>query len=66
MEVRFPGVPVPWRSKTAAPVPAGFVLVDTDGTDWPTPIDPHLELHRWAVEPTESNKPGGRVHRAVG
>lgn len=31
MEVRFPAVPVPWRSKDAAPVPAGFVLVDTDG-----------------------------------
>jgi hypothetical protein len=30
--VRFPGtVQVPWRSKAVAPVPAGFVLVDTDG-----------------------------------
>ena len=30
--VRFPGsVRVPWRGKTVAPVPAGFVLVDTDG-----------------------------------
>jgi hypothetical protein len=32
VEVRFPAMPnLPWRSKTAAPVPAGFVLVDTDG-----------------------------------
>lgn len=32
MPVRFPGkVSVPWRSKTVAPEPAGFVLVDTDG-----------------------------------
>jgi hypothetical protein len=30
--VRFPAMPnLPWRSKAAAPVPAGFVLVDTDG-----------------------------------
>jgi hypothetical protein len=30
--VRFPGdVRVPWRSKTVAPEPAGFVRVDTDG-----------------------------------
>ena len=30
--VRFPGsLRVPWRSKTVAPKPAGFVLVDTDG-----------------------------------
>ena len=30
--VRFPGtVSVPWRTKTVAPEPAGFVLVDTDG-----------------------------------
>ena len=29
--VRFPGtVNVPWQSKAVAPVPAGFVLVDTD------------------------------------
>lgn len=29
--VRFPGtVNVPWRSKSVAPKPAGFVLVDTD------------------------------------
>jgi hypothetical protein len=32
VEVRFPAMPnLPWRSKAAAPVPAGFVLVDTDG-----------------------------------
>ena len=32
VEVRFPGtVDVPWQTKTVAPVPAGFVLVDTDG-----------------------------------
>lgn len=31
VEVRFPAIPLPWRSKTVAPVPAGFVLVDTDG-----------------------------------
>jgi hypothetical protein len=31
-EVRFPTKPdLPWRSKTVAPTPAGFVLVDTDG-----------------------------------
>jgi len=31
-EVRFPAnAEYPWRSKAAAPVPAGFVLVDTDG-----------------------------------
>ncbi|MFL6232140.1 MAG: hypothetical protein ACJ76N_03320 [Thermoanaerobaculia bacterium] len=30
--VRFPAkTEYPWRTKTAAPVPAGFVLVDTDG-----------------------------------
>ena len=30
--VRFPALPnLPWRSKTVAPTPAGFVLVDTDG-----------------------------------
>lgn len=30
--VRFPGnINVPWQSKAVAPVPAGFVLVDTDG-----------------------------------
>lgn len=30
--IRFPGtVQVPWQSKAVAPVPAGFVLVDTDG-----------------------------------
>ena len=32
MTVRFPVKPnLPWRSKAAAPVPAGFVRVDTDG-----------------------------------
>jgi len=31
VEVRFPAIPLPWQSKTVAPVPAGFVLVDTDG-----------------------------------
>jgi hypothetical protein len=32
MKVRFPAdLEVPWRSKASAPVPAGFVLVDTDG-----------------------------------
>jgi hypothetical protein len=32
MEVRFPASSrLPWRTKTVAPVPAGFVLVDTDG-----------------------------------
>jgi hypothetical protein len=32
VEVRFRANPNhPWRSKTVAPVPAGFVLVDTDG-----------------------------------
>lgn len=32
VEVRFPGtVSVPWRTKTVAPEPAGFVRVDTDG-----------------------------------
>jgi len=32
MKVRFPAnVAVPWRNKTIAPEPAGFVLVDTDG-----------------------------------
>lgn len=31
-EIRFPAIPnFPWRSKTAAPKPAGFVKVDTDG-----------------------------------
>ncbi|HEX3552289.1 MAG TPA: hypothetical protein VIA62_03560 [Thermoanaerobaculia bacterium] len=31
-EVRFPAMPnFPWRSKTVAPAPAGFVRVDTDG-----------------------------------
>lgn len=29
--VRFPATPIPWRTKTSAPAPAGFVLVDTDG-----------------------------------
>jgi len=30
--IRFPAIPnLPWRSKAAAPTPAGFVLVDTDG-----------------------------------
>lgn len=32
VEVRFPADSnLPWRAKTVAPVPAGFVLVDTDG-----------------------------------
>jgi hypothetical protein len=32
MKVRFPAdVQVPWASKHVAPMPAGFVLVDTDG-----------------------------------
>jgi hypothetical protein len=32
VEVRFPtNANYPWRSKAVAPVPAGFVLVDTDG-----------------------------------
>jgi hypothetical protein len=31
VEIRFPAKTLPWRSKTVAPVPAGFVLVDTDG-----------------------------------
>jgi hypothetical protein len=32
VEVRFPAnASYPWRSKTVAPEPAGFVLVDTDG-----------------------------------
>jgi hypothetical protein len=32
VEVRFPANPnFPWRTKTVAPVPAGFVKVDTDG-----------------------------------
>lgn len=32
VKVRFPAdVNVPWQSKTVAPKPAGFVLVDTDG-----------------------------------
>ena len=32
VEVRFPAkASYPWRSKSSAPVPAGFVLVDTDG-----------------------------------
>lgn len=32
VEIRFAATPnVPWRSKTVAPEPAGFVLVDTDG-----------------------------------
>jgi len=31
-EVRFPAMPnFPWRTKTVAPTPAGFVQVDTDG-----------------------------------
>jgi hypothetical protein len=32
LAVRFPATAdVPWRAKTVAPMPAGFVLVDTDG-----------------------------------
>ena len=32
VEVRFPANPTfPWRTKTVAPTPAGFVKVDTDG-----------------------------------
>jgi hypothetical protein len=32
LEVRFPAkAAYPWRTKVVAPVPAGFVLVDTDG-----------------------------------
>src|SRR5436305_4956603 len=35
-EVRFPAMPnFPWRSKTVAPAPAGFVRVDTDGDGVP-------------------------------
>ncbi len=31
-EIRFPAIPnFPWRTKTAAPTPNGFVKVDTDG-----------------------------------
>ncbi|HEX3128189.1 MAG TPA: hypothetical protein VH394_12740 [Thermoanaerobaculia bacterium] len=34
--VRFAATPnVPWHAKTAAPMPAGFVLVDTDGDRMP-------------------------------
>ena len=31
VEVRFPAIPLPWRSKAVAPIPSGFVRVDTDG-----------------------------------
>jgi hypothetical protein len=32
LEIRFPAKSLyPWRSKTVAPIPAGFVRVDTDG-----------------------------------
>lgn len=54
VEVRFPGnVEVPWQSKAVAPVPAGFVLVDTDGD---RVADTYL--------PGTSNFTAGQVSRA--
>src|SRR4029077_3658883 len=36
VEVRFPAkAEYPWRTKTAAPIPTGFVRVDTDGDGIP-------------------------------
>ncbi len=40
-EIRFPADPnFPWRSKAIAPVPAGFVKVDTDGDGAPDTFIP--------------------------
>lgn len=61
LPVRFPATPnVPWRSKVAAPTPAGFVLVDTDGDRSPDTYLPGTSnfIAGQSSRPVSSRKPG--------
>lgn len=64
VEIRFRANPNhPWRSKAAAPVPAGFVLVDTDGDRVPDTYLPGTS-NFLAGQSSRSTLPG-RPGRAI-
>lgn len=59
--VRFPGtVSVPWQAKSVAPVPAGFVRVDTDGDRVPDTFLPGTSNFTAGQSPRSAQEKGGR------
>lgn len=68
VSVRFRATPnVPWRIKTAAPQPAGFVLVDTDGDRVADTYLPGTSnFIAGAGRPAAHGKPGVAIEAAEG
>lgn len=58
LEIRFPDASLPWRSKSMAPVPAGFVRVDTDGDRVPDTYLPGTS-NFFAGQTSRPNREGG-------
>ena len=65
LEIRFPDSSLPWRSKSVAPVPAGFVRVDTDGDRVPDTYLPGTS-NFFAGQTSRVNRPGGAAAKIGG
>jgi hypothetical protein len=65
MEVHFPDASLPWRSKSMAPVPPGFVRVDTDGDRVPDTYLPGTS-NFFAGQASRPNRQGGAAAKPGG